>query len=68
MKDAGDCFMSIIDYFVQKHYSKIVVDKLAEEQIPELGRISELSIKLDSATTSAQRKLSGMIKTIDAQA
>jgi hypothetical protein len=63
----GDYFMEAINSFVERRYGKKAIDKISEKQISELGRIGELSIKLDSATSSAQRKLSSMVKTIDVQ-
>ena len=63
----GDYFIEAINNFVERQYGQKAVNKVAEKQIPELGKLAELSIKLDSATASAQRKLSSMVKTIDVQ-
>lgn len=66
-RNIGDYFMTAINNFVERNYDENALEKISKKQIYELGRMGELSIKLDCATAAAQRKLSSMVKTIDVQ-
>lgn len=64
-KNLGEAFMEMVDGFVRERYGASAAEELAEKQIPQLAQMSMLSMKYEAAKASAQRGLSGMIKSID---